>query len=103
MTDLVMRDLAMCLPPGRSAAPHPLIVEALAQEAVAIATPEQLGFEDERRHTENARALGLVAQPVVLGAALAHQEIRESGRRTRFDQQRLDRRDVLGIELPPPE
>src|SRR5204862_3934718 len=63
-----------------AAAWHPLLVEALAQQTDPIAAPEQLVFESERRHSENAGGLGLVAQPVVLGTALADQEVREPGR-----------------------
>ena len=63
---------------ARAASLHALLVEPLAQQADAVAAPEQLAVEDERRHAENARGLGLAAQPVVLGAALADQEVRRS-------------------------
>jgi hypothetical protein len=59
---------------------HTLLVEPLAQQADAVAAPEQLADDDEGRHAEHARRLGLTAQAVVLDAALARQERREARR-----------------------
>src|SRR2546430_15204802 len=97
-----MTDLAIALLP-RLAARNPLLVQPLAQQADPVAAPEQFALEHESGHTENARRLRLVAQPVVLGAAFARQERGEACRRARLGEQRFDLVDLFRIEGAPPE
>src|SRR5207245_936993 len=73
---------------GRLAALHPLLVQPLAQQVDPVAAPEQFALEDEGRHAEDTRGLGLLAQPVMLGATLARQESGEARRRASLGKQR---------------
>src|SRR6266404_626057 len=82
---------------------HPLLVQPLAQQADRVAASEQLAFENEGRHPENARGLGLVAQAIVFSSALPCQE----GRKVRWcadlDHDGRQGVDAFRIELPAPE
>ncbi len=96
-------DRTLDRPTGRLTPLHAFLVEPLAQEPDPVAAPEQLAVEDEGRHAEHTRGLGLAAQAIVFCPALACQERRETRRGAGLDQQRLDRLDALRIELTAPE
>src|SRR5262245_29411541 len=86
-----------------AAARYALLVEPFAQQADAVAAPEQLAGEHEGRHAEDARSLRLAAQPVVLGAALAGDEAGEARRRAGLDQKLVHFVDALRVDRAAPE